>query len=202
MNSAPLGVKAKLRGASMAIHPNTNSLTVEVIEEYLDVAKMCIDARKPDGGIYGYPATLLLFCVINALGANLLKSNEPFQVLMHEPFNCKLSNGQVKKLETWYRNLLAHNGMIAPGVCLSPQDTGEPVHFDQGEPVLIRVKALYNLVRAAWEHVDKSSLDSKWLSPKKLAIRNPVDFSNASAAVPIAASGSPYVPPPLPKVKK
>jgi hypothetical protein len=186
----------------MAIHPNANSLTVEAIEEYLEVAKMCIDARKQDGGIYGYPATLLLFCVINALGASQLRGNEPFQVLTQPPFNCNLSSGQVKKLEIWYRNLLAHNGLIAPGVCLSPEDGAEPFHFDHGEPVLIRVKSLYRLVHAAWQQIDKVNLNSGWKSPMNLTITNPLDFSNASASVPVAASGSPYVPPPGLKLKR
>jgi len=186
----------------MAIHPNANSITVEAIEEYLEVAKMCIDARKQDGGIYGYPATLLLFCVINALGASLLRGNEPFQVLMQPPFNCNLSRDQVKKLEIWYRNLLAHKGMIAPGVCLSPEDGAEPFHFDHGEPVLIRVGSLYSLVRATWQQVDKVNLNSEWKSPTSLTITNPLDFSNASASVPVTASGSPYVPPPGLKLKR
>jgi hypothetical protein len=186
----------------MAIHPNANSLAVEVIEEYLEVAKMCIDARKQDGGIHGYSATLLLFCVINALGASLLKGNEPFQILMKPPFNCNLSMDQVKKLEIWYRNLLAHNGMIAPGVLLSPEDGAKAFHFEHDEPVLIRVRSLYSLVRAAWQQVDKVNLNSEWKSPKKFTITNPLDLSNASASVPIAASGSPYVPPSSLKVTK
>ena len=53
---------------------------------------MCIDARKQDGGIYGYPATLLLFCAFNALGASLLRGKGPFQVLMQPPFNGNLTN--------------------------------------------------------------------------------------------------------------
>lgn len=80
----------------MGIHPNVNSLTVEVLEEYLDIAKHCIATKKGDGGIYGYPATLLLFCVIDALGNCLISGKEPFRVLKEAPFNCKLTIRQIK----------------------------------------------------------------------------------------------------------
>lgn len=179
----------------MAIHPNTNSLTVEVVEEYLDIAKLCIDTKKHDGGIYGYPATLLLFCVINALGTSLLKGNEPFQVLMQPPFNCNLSRDQVKKLEIWYRNLLAHNGMIAPGVCLSPDDSGAPFTLSSNEPVLIRAKPLYDLVRRAWEQVGKGKLNSNWALSANLETKNPIFHPCAKAPMPPVASGSIYAPP-------
>lgn len=179
----------------MATHPDVNSLSIDAIEEYLEIAKVSIDRRKPDGGIYGYPAALLLFCVIDALGASLTTGNEHFMVLKQSPFNCKLDNQQVKSLEKWYRNPLAHNAMIAPGVCLSPEDGADPFHFDRNEPVLIRVTALYNLVNTAWRQVDKSTLRPRRLSPKSLPA-NAADLTNKSAV-----SGS-YIPLPAQKASK
>ncbi len=180
----------------MAIHPNANSITVEVIEEYLDIAKLCIATKKYDGGIYGYPATLLLFCVINALGESLCRGNEPFQVLMQPPFNSNLSRDQIKKLEKWYRNLLAHNGMIAPGVCLSPDENGDAFVFVANEPMQIRVKSLYTLVRAAWDQVNKAMLNSGWKHHTNPEIQNPILLAGATASMPLTASGSNYVPAP------
>lgn len=179
----------------MAIHPNANSLTAEVIEEYLDIANLCIATTKQDGGIYGYPATLLLLCVINALGSSLIVGNEPFRVLKEAPFNCRLDNRQIKQLEQWYRNLLAHNGMIAPGTCLSPEDRGAPFAFSSDEPVLIRVKSLYNLVRDAWEQLDKVKLNSNWRFSTNPEIKNPTFLPSATASMPVTASGSIYLPP-------
>jgi len=179
----------------MAIHPDANSLTAEVIEEYLNIANLCIATKKQDGGIYGYPATLLLFCVINALGYSLIAGNEPFRVLKEVPFNCTLDNRQVKQLEQWYRNLLAHNGMIAPGTCLSPEDGGAPFTFSSDEPVIIRVKSLYSLVRDAWEQMDKDKLNSNWGFSTNPEIKNPVFLSSATASMPVTASGSIYLPP-------
>jgi hypothetical protein len=180
----------------MAIHLNANSLTAEVIEEYLDIAKVCIVTKKQDGGIYGYPATLLLFCVINALGESLRKDNEPFQVLTQPPFNCNLSRDQIKKLEMWYRNLLAHNGMIAPGACLSPDECGDAFVFVATEPIEIRVKPLYDLVRAAWDQVNTAMLNSSWRHHTNPEIQNPILLAGATPLVPVTASGSNYVAPP------
>ncbi|HTU45708.1 MAG TPA: hypothetical protein VMF91_11635 [Bryobacteraceae bacterium] len=179
----------------MAIHLNANSLTVEVIEEYLDTAKLCIATKKQDGGIYGYPATLLLFCVINALGSSLIAGKEPFRVLNEAPFNCGLDNRQVKQLEQWYRNLLAHNGMIAPGSCLSPEEGHAPFTFSSDEPVLIHVKSLYNLVRDAWDKLDKVKLNSNWAGSKNLEIKKPILLPGATASMSVTASGSIYMPP-------
>jgi hypothetical protein len=179
----------------MAIHLNANSLTAEVIEEYLDIAKLCIATKKQDGGIYGYPATLLLFCVIEALGRSLTAGKEPFRVLNGTPFNCRLNNTQVKQLKQWYRNPLAHNGMIAPGVCLSPEERGDAFRFAADEPVLIRVKSLYDLVRAAWEQVDRTTLHNIERLCTNPEIRNPLLVSGATASMPVTASGSLYEPP-------
>lgn len=148
----------------MSIHPNLNSLTIEAIDEYIMVAKYCVETRKDDGGIYGYPATLLLFCVIDAIGNGLRAGREPFGILKEAPFNCALNDHQIKTLETWYRNPLSHNGMIAPGVCLSPEEIGDAFVVIDDEPVKIRVKPLCDLVRWAWDEVDKPALTSTWRS--------------------------------------
>ncbi len=52
----------------MAIRSDLRSMSVEAIEEYLAIAKHCVSTRKSNGGLYGYPAVLLLCCIIDALG--------------------------------------------------------------------------------------------------------------------------------------
>ena len=42
-------------------------MALEVIEEYFAVAHLCITATKANGGVYGYPAVLLLFSIVDAL---------------------------------------------------------------------------------------------------------------------------------------
>jgi hypothetical protein len=51
----------------MAGHPDLRSMSQEAIPEYLAIAHYCITERKPEGGAYGYPAALLLFCVVDAM---------------------------------------------------------------------------------------------------------------------------------------
>jgi len=55
----------------MTLHKSMSSMAAEVIEEYLRTAQFCLEFRKQDGGCLGYPATLLLLCVANALGSYL-----------------------------------------------------------------------------------------------------------------------------------
>ena len=55
----------------MAVHLSLDALAVEAIEENLAVSAHCLFFVKQDGGCHGYPATLLLFCVTDALGVYL-----------------------------------------------------------------------------------------------------------------------------------
>ena len=139
----------------MAIHDNLKNLSVEVIDEYLIAAKACLDARKADGGVLGYPAMLLLLCVTDAIGHSLTKKGGDTRlgVLKSPLFGLNnLTDTQLKHLKSWYRNLLTHKAQIAPGVCLTPESQGRPFDFDRtGALTLIRVPVFYDLVKSAWE---------------------------------------------------
>jgi hypothetical protein len=178
----------------MALHSNAATLTIEAIEEYLATARYCLDVVKPGtGGCFGYPATLLLFCVVNAMGGYAIRGNEPFRVLNTPCFGSNLTPTQVKQLEKWYRNLLAHNGMIAPGTILTPETEGEPFEFSKaGEPTLIRVKLFYALVLKAWAAFDKTLIDATRRPEQNPKIADP--RIAASLAMPVASSGAIYDP--------
>jgi hypothetical protein len=92
---------------------------------------MGISSRKPDGGIYGYPTTLLLFCVIDAISCHLGHPDYSLGVLSDPLFGFK---GNVQDLKNWYRNLLAHNGMIAPGTILTVEETGDAIELITESP--------------------------------------------------------------------
>jgi hypothetical protein len=86
----------------MAIHREVAALPVEVVEEYLIASELCLSHRKEDGGCLGYPATLLLFCVVNAIGGYLalrresgISQGEPFLVLNHPCFGLTLKPNQM-----------------------------------------------------------------------------------------------------------
>ena len=131
----------------MAIHGDSSSMSKEAIEEYLAVAYYCLNTEKPGGGIYGYPAVLLLFLVTEALSNYRAGNNYE---LLKEIFPT-LNDEQIKCLRDWYRHPLTHQAVIMPGSMLSPELVGDPVELNQGEPTLIRVIPFYNAVLDIWK---------------------------------------------------
>ncbi len=154
----------------MAIHDNLSSLAQEAIEEYLTTTEFCLGHKKQDGGCLGYPSALLMLCLINAFGCFLrnesvvidsrtqrITKGEPFRVLNHQLFNCGLSNEQIKAVEHRYRNLLSHNAMLAPNSWLVPGSGQRALSFSD-KTVVIDVHKLYNLVKTAWQQLDKAKI--------------------------------------------
>lgn len=179
----------------MAIHRNLVGLSEEVLDEYLAVARHCISDPKPEGGIYGYPAVLLLFCVVDALSNHLGHPEHSFAAL-NDPscLGMNLSASQIKNLKDWYRHLLAHNGMISPGILLTPEAGGSAFEFSAtGQPTIIRVLPFYREVEKAWAAFDRNRLKPEARLKPKHFPDIAVDFT-ASTSVPFAASGA-YLPP-------
>jgi hypothetical protein len=129
-----------------------------VIEQYLWGARCCVPASD---AVRGYPATLLLLCVIDAIGNCLLEeSNDSVRldVLTSPLFNLRLAHWQVEHLKDWYRNPLVHTGTMTLGVTLDAARQGEPFGFDKAGKVLryIHVPVLLALVEKAWRECDKT----------------------------------------------
>jgi hypothetical protein len=156
----------------MALHENLGSLARETIDEYLIASQNCLSFRKPDGGCLGCPATILLFCIVNALGVCLsgdtvtidgrsqkIKEREPFRILNHECFGLGLSQKEIKLLEHSYRNRLAHNAIIDIGSFLLPQSDNPPFLFKSGQ-VGIRVFSFHKLVAQAYSQFPKERIES------------------------------------------
>src|SRR5262249_4603134 len=142
----------------------------EVIDEYLLTARQCLDHRKEDGGCLGYPATLLLLSVVNALGTYLrqdlvlisgkqqkITPGEPFRALNHPLFDQRLTLQQIKTVEHSYRNLLSHNAMMSQDHFLIPGKGGPPFAFQNGQ-VRISVESCYEMVSRAWNGFDKDRI--------------------------------------------
>ena len=162
----------------MAIHPDLWSLAAATVEEYLTASKLCLKAKKTDGGILGCPAALLLFCIINALGTYLvgdeisldgkkqkITRGEPFRVLNHPTFGLSLTNTQIKNLEHWFRNPLAHNAIIEGSVSLVAQGDGQSFLFTK-DSAEVGVPGLRKLVEAAWKRFDRMRIKS-WVERGK-----------------------------------
>ena len=145
----------------MAQHQTLKGLGTEIMEDFLAAAKLCVEARKgDDGSILGYPATMLLLSITDAIGHGLDvgSGHTRLVVLKHPPFSellakCgqELNAKHIKNLIQWYRNALAHSGLIAPGVALTHEADGLPFGFSCDELTRIRVPVFYHVVKDAWD---------------------------------------------------
>ncbi len=120
----------------MAIHKDTSSMLRESLQEYLKVAEYCIQFRKDpkewgEGGCYGYPAAVMLFCILDTIGSyhhgrkefkvqidgkekSINNDGYQFFFVLNSPYyNQSLSEVYIKKLYDNYRCLLMHNGAMA-----------------------------------------------------------------------------------------
>ena len=100
----------------MAVHNDLPPMAREAIEEYLTIANYCVTTRKPNNGVYGYPAVLLLFSVVDALSNYAGHPKNSF--LAMKGVVPSLSDEQIKKLAAWYRHLPAHQAIILPGTAV------------------------------------------------------------------------------------
>jgi hypothetical protein len=177
----------------MAIHQNVGSMATEAINEYLAVAEHCVTTEKPGGGggVYGFPAVLLLFSVVDAFSEYLGCPRHSFGAL--KKMDPQLTDPQVRSLGRWFRNPASHQAMIMPGTMLS-LDEGSPFEFTGNEPSHIRVRPFCRLVSEFWKQFDRSKITAQF-HPQELP-RNPVPIGFPHAALttaPIAPSGC-YVP--------
>ncbi len=144
----------------MAIHNDLQSMSIEAIDESLTIAEYCTSTRKANGGIYGYPSVLLLFCVIDAVSNYVGHPQNTLREL--QSIFPSLSEKQVKNLKEWYRNLLAHQSIIMPGTLLSSDPDGIPIEFNSdGEPTHIRVIPLCRVIKRWWEDFEKNRVNPK-----------------------------------------
>jgi hypothetical protein len=74
-------------------------MSVEGIEECLAIAEHSVTTRKTNGGIYGFPAVLLLFCIVDALSVNTGASAHSLQEITS--IIPGLTDKQIKNLRRW-----------------------------------------------------------------------------------------------------
>jgi len=179
----------------MAYHTDPAQMVVEAIDECLLMAEHGINFAKPGGGILGYPTALLLLSVIDILGSYAVSSKEHFQVLQQPCFALPLTTQQIKQIEHWYRNLLAHNGFVALGALMQPDESGDPFVLDEnGQPRILRVRSLFRTVKIAWQRYDRSQIRPERHMKANHHIAKPVDLRGSPASE-IAASSGAYIDP-------
>ena len=166
-------------------------MVVEAIDEYLLLAEYGINYQKLGGGVLGYPTALLLLSVIDILGSYAVSTKEHFQVLRQPCFGLDLTTAQVKEIEHWYRNLLAHNGFITLGAVMRPDETRDPFVLDEnGQPTTVRVKSLFQAVKLAWSRFDRNQIEPKRHVKQKHLIAKPVDLTASPESEILASSGA------------
>jgi len=75
----------------------------EAIDEYLAIAEYCVTTGKVgSSGVYGFPAVLLLFSVVDALSNYLGSPAHSFAAL--KKMDPTLSDVQIRNLARWFRN--------------------------------------------------------------------------------------------------
>jgi hypothetical protein len=167
-------------------------MSIEAIEESLAIAEHCISTRKPNGGLYGYPAVLLLFCIIDALSNYLGHTKNTLRGLQF--IFPALSELQIGSLKNWYRNLLAHQAMIMPGTQLSDEPDGMPIEFNSdGEPTHIRVLPLHRAVKRWWEAFDKGRINPKFEPNQAPKTSIPTSTSPPTTSSPLPGTSGYYV---------
>lgn len=156
----------------MAVHTNLRSMSIEAIEEYLAIAEHCVSTSKTNGGLYGYPSILLLFCVIDVLSNYVGHPKNTLRGI--KSIIPDLTDKQIQDLKDWYRNLPAHQAIIMPGTQLSAEPSGAPIEFGpNGEPTHIRIIPFCQLVKRGWEAFDKRRINPKF--EQRRIPKQPVD---------------------------
>ena len=76
--------------------------TCAVIDEYLEIARACVNVDRGGGSIWGYPAALLLFSATDAIGRGIFQDvssgDARLDVLKVPPFDLTLSNDEITLL--------------------------------------------------------------------------------------------------------
>jgi len=154
----------------MALHGDLHGVFKEAVEDYLTTAKWCIEYQKADLGMLGYPAALILFCLVDAMGENLkreekhkLRYQREFRMFCHPALGLKLSDNQIEKLAEWYRHKLAHLALLAPNSLLRAEENSEPFSFSEesGEPTAVFLRPFYRVIKCAWEALGAADFDPK-----------------------------------------
>jgi len=138
----------------MSIVTNARDLSIEIIDEYLQAARACLETHKPDGGLLGYPAMLLLLCATDAMSHGQSQRSKPYtqlDVLNDPPLSLGLTKPQLGNLLKWFRDGLCHLALMVRNVTLLPDRNGLPFEFSRSDALVgVRVPVFFESVASAW----------------------------------------------------
>lgn len=158
----------------MAVHSTTASLLKESLTEFVRAAEFCVAYRKDDkwgqaqvGGILGYPAVALLFCVADSIGSYhrgkpgfvvlvdgknvpiTNASHHHFYIFNSEYYGLALTESSIKKLHKNYRSLLLHNSALAMNHVLFCGDQADPPFILDSSKIHVNVPAFLRVSQAS-----------------------------------------------------
>lgn len=104
----------------MAIHSSIPSMVRESLVETFLVSEYCIKFQKDpniwkSNGCYGYPASKLLFSIVDTIGSYVIGINprKHFDILSHpDYYNLELDEKSIKIIYENYRSTLEHNSAM------------------------------------------------------------------------------------------
>jgi len=159
----------------------------QAVDEYLETAEWCLGERRHNKSCFGYSATLLVFCAVEAMGRALVDNEikklgavrkNDFRMLAHEKLGLCLSSVQITNLAKWYRNNLAHTGVLIEGIGLSPKPEVYPFEFHSNhEPRKIYVRPFFEIVQRVWQKIDHGVFDPA--PTQRLEVQDPLTKSDA-----------------------
>ncbi len=152
------------------------SMLRESLDEMIIVSRWCVDNHKSDGGIFGYPAAVLLFSIADSIGSYLLGGTirNHFNVYNHEVFGFNLSKEQLDKIYKYFRSLLTHYLVMASGCALIPGHPDGPVFQNI---IISEVKNLGINIPALQKKTDKAVSEFVKLDVEKM-VKNSKSYSN------------------------
>jgi hypothetical protein len=166
----------------MAQFQDYKSMFEQAVDEYLETAEWCLGERRRNKSCFGYSATLLIFCAVEAMGRALIHNEvaklgavrkNDFRMLAHEKLGVGLSSVQITNLAKWYRNNLAHTGVLIEGIGLSPEPAAYPFEFcPDNEPRKIYVRPFFEIVQRAWKEIDHEVFDPA--PTQRLEVQDPL----------------------------
>jgi hypothetical protein len=120
-------------------------MVLESLTEMLMVAKYCIEFRKDPAewggqGCYGWPAAILLFSIVDAIGSYEIGGNtkKHFDILNHaEYYNLHLDQEIIDKIYENYRCILTHNAAMPSDHFMDIGSEDSPVfELREGKPFI------------------------------------------------------------------
>ena len=122
-------------------HKDAKSMMRESLREMIEVARYCVEFDKTVTwgyqGCYGFPGALLLLCIVDAIGKEILGGGDDikkhFEIFNHKDYyDLDLNVYVIELLRNEYRNRLSHNALIGENVAMFPGDKNSPIIEDWG----------------------------------------------------------------------